>query len=375
MITALELENFKCFSRLRLSMGPLTLLTGYNAGGKSSAIQPLLLLAQAARSGGNPDSIALNGPMIRLGTVGDLVPANVSPSSVAFKVESEAFSLSCNLKGRAGERHFEVEHSVSPAADNSGADVDLDRKAEQDLRRVIGRLSYLSAVRTSPEDSYPTPELHWGSEIDVGIDGRFAAYWHDRLADSVVPRARCYPNESADSFRKQFDAWFSTLFPNGQATAQHYPTLSAQSLQFRISEFGVWRRPANVGYGFSYAFPVLVALLGAAERQVVIIDSPEAHLHPLAQSRMGRLIAHMAAAGVQVIVETHSDHLLNGIRLALKEGPLKASEFKVHFFSGVSDSGNGVLSLRVDGDGRIHRWPEGFFDQSEKDMARLSGWE
>lgn len=376
MITSLEIENFKCFANLRLRFGALTLLTGYNAGGKSSAVQPLLLLAQAARVRTFTQNVALNGPIVRLGTVGDVLPANVSPSSLVFKVANENIEHTWRATARAGERQFEVREAPCPSADAvDESSIDSQCSAKNDLFQTIAALSYLSAMRIGPEDAYPTPESFEDSVVDVGVDGRYAPYWYDRFVDNEVPEARRHPQEAASSFRKQFDAWLSTLFPNAQTNVQHNPQLSLYGLQFRISEFGAWRRPANVGYGFSYAFPVLVALLAAEVGQVVVIDSPEAHLHPFAQSQMGRLIAHFAAAGVQVIVETHSDHLLNGLRLAVKDSVLSPNDLHVHFFTGTSDSGHGVLSLNVDREGRIANWPEGFFDQSERDLARLSGWE
>jgi CRISPR-associated Cas5-like protein len=147
------------------------------------------------------------------------------------------------------------------------------------------------------------------------------------------------------------------------------------NLQFRLSEFGSWRRPSNIGYGLTYAFPILVALLGAIENQVIVIDSPESHLHPSAQSQMGRILASFAAAGVQTIVETHSDHLLNGVRLAVRDGILSSEDLRIHFFRGVSGAEHGVTRPRIGAGGEIYEWPEGFFDQGEKDLSRLAGWD
>ncbi len=377
MINSLVIENFKCFENLRVSFGALTLLTGFNAGGKSSTVQPLLLLAQAYRVSIAAEQLMLNGPLVRLGTVGDILPANTSHSRIAFSVADTQEEVTWTASARAGDRHLEVAELRSRSLNNSMSGIYVDGRPDSAcaIFQSLLKLSYLSAVREGTGDAFPMPEAFNQGVVDVGIDGRFAPYWYDKFADDEVPTARRHPNQPASSLRKQLDAWFATLFPGGRANVQHIPQVSLESLQFRLTDIGAWQRPANVGYGFTYAFPILVALLTASEGQLILIDSPEAHLHPLAQSQMGRLLAHFAAAGVQIIVETHSDHLLNGARLAVKDGLLSSGALVVNFFSGASDTGHGVRSLAVDRDGRIDSWPDGFFDQSEKDLARLSGWE
>jgi predicted ATPase len=113
--------------------------------------------------------------------------------------------------------------------------------------------------------------------------------------------------------------------------------------------------------------------------QVLIIDSPEAHLHPLGQSRIGRFLAQMAATGVQIILETHSDHVLNGIRLAVRDSLIKPDQVMIHFFNRASEIQSvdfpRVVSPAIDTQGNLSEWPDGFFDQSDKDLARLAGWE
>lgn len=136
-------------------------------------------------------------------------------------------------------------------------------------------------------------------------------------------------------------------------------------------------RPANIGFGLTYAFPIIVAGLLAKKEQVLVIDSPEAHLHPLGQSKIGYFLGVIAAAGVQVIVETHSDHVLNGIRLAVAKKAISNESVGIHFFSS-SNSGEEnrpkIVSPQVDVNGSLSEWPSGFFDQTDKDLAALSGW-
>jgi predicted ATPase len=375
VISSLDITNFKCFKQLRLPLKTLTLLTGLNGGGKSSAIQPLLLLAQTLRDTDRPSYFALNGPLVHLGTVGDVLPSDTTSSQIEFVVSTSLEEAKWSLGTKAGERFLRVSETSFALPSQEGLISSASEQAPSTLPGGLAQLIFLSAVREGTADAFPIPDLRSESLIEVGVDGRFAPYWYDRFVDEEVASARCHPKEPGRTLRKQLDAWLGTLFPGAQAHVQLIQRLSLLSLQFRLSDIGAWRRPANIGYGLTYSFPIVVSLLAAGENQLVVVDSPEAHLHPFAQSQMGMLLAQFAAAGVQIIVETHSDHLLNGVRLAIKTGIITNSNVVIHFFTGAGRAGHGVLSPVLDAEGRIDDWPEGFFDQFEKDLGRLAGWD
>ena len=108
-----------------------------------------------------------------------------------------------------------------------------------------------------------------------------------------------------------------------------------------------------------------------------MVDSPEAHLHPSAQSVMGQILAHFAAAGVQIFAETHGDHVLNGVRLAVSKGSIQPRAVAVHFFNVVPEQPDGpahIVSPFFDSKGNLSEWPTGFFDQADRDLAALAGW-
>ena len=366
ILKALQVEDFKCFEQLRVPLASLTVLSGYNGAGISTALQPILLLAQAARrrtwsSEAATGDLPLNGAIVRLGSAGDVIRGQSVDATARFKLFGDEKLLALNATGRTGARSLTVTKS-------EGSD------DWPELSNCLARLVYLSAVRGGPAEYFPTPDRVSDQTPDVGVDGQFASYWYHELADSEIDPARRCPDEPSTMFRKQIDAWLSRLAPNAKANVQSFPIASVQALEFALSEVNEWRRPANVGYGLTYAFPILVALLAAEPDGIVVIDSPEAHLHPQAQSQMGRLLAVFAAAGIQVIVETHSDHVLNGIRLAVRDHVLAAVDLSLLFFAGSSQDGHGVTSPRIDGEGRISEWPEGFFDQGDKDIAQLAGW-
>jgi predicted ATPase len=130
----------------------------------------------------------------------------------------------------------------------------------------------------------------------------------------------------------------------------------------------------NVGFGLTQVLPIIVAALASKEGDLLLIENPEVHLHPAGQSLMGQFLAEVAAAGVQVITESHSDHVLNGIRRAVKRRLIPAEHVALHFFRPRDEEGEQVISPTIDPSGNIDRWPQGFFDQFDKDMNHFAGW-
>jgi predicted ATPase len=132
-------------------------------------------------------------------------------------------------------------------------------------------------------------------------------------------------------------------------------------------------RATSVGFGITYVLPVLVAVLSSSPGDIVLVENPEAHLHPKGQVRLGELLARAGAAGIQVIVETHSDHILNGVRLAV-HGGIKPESVGIYYFSRTAEAGRVrsiVESPVIDRDGRLDQWPDGFFDEWDKSLERL----
>ncbi|MGO4420267.1 DUF3696 domain-containing protein [Streptomyces sp. MCAF7] len=105
---------------------------------------------------------------------------------------------------------------------------------------------------------------------------------------------------------------------------------------------------------------------------MVLLENPEAHLHPQGQTQMATLAAAAAAQGAQVIIETHSDHVINGVRLAVKQGRITPRQAVFHYFRG-DGTGVEVVSPRIDSDGMLDQWPTGFFDELENTLDQLIG--
>lgn len=133
-------------------------------------------------------------------------------------------------------------------------------------------------------------------------------------------------------------------------------------------------RATNVGFGISYTLPIITAVLASEPGTLILLENPEAHLHPKGQSKMGELLALAASCGVQIIIETHSDHVLNGIRLAVHDGKIDPEDIQLHYFERKEQEGmmvSKVTSPKIDKNGRIDRWPDGFFDEWRNILAKL----
>lgn len=394
MLTAINIKNFKCFSELSLPLAPLTLLTGFNGAGKSSVLQSILLMVQALRTDYLATSLPLNGELIKLGTPGEVLRDGCEANSLSVGLESDgrkiAWSLSSDQKSNGQKQkdffgilsvvlngkkttlgNESILHNLLP----EGQYIDLDMEIIKKIKETI----FIAALRTGTFNYHPSPEKE-PAPANVGISGEYAPWFFQEYDDAEIPEAKRHPVAKDEiTLRRQYIAWASSIFPGTEANAKKIGEWSdLVELGLRIDE-NKYRRPSNIGYGISYAFPIIVAGLLAKSEQILIIDSPEAHLHPRGQSQMGRFLAHMAQAGVQVIVETHSDHLLNGVRLAVMEQTISHENVAIHFFRSTEPvDGKGparVISPVINQKGSLDSWPEGFFDQSEKDMASLMGWE
>ncbi|WHO37633.1 DUF3696 domain-containing protein [Sphingobium sp. AP49] len=373
MINAVHIERFKCFDAFTLDLAQLTLLTGYNGAGKSSSIQPLLLLSQALREPPLGLVLPLNGPLVRLGGASDVASTRTGGTvriGVSTPEDESAFWV-FEHERELGRHELSLRHSHFSFEDGDEPRWLPDARHRSLLERMR-EVIFLGAIRDPFGEGQPYPDNPSAIVGDVGVDGRYAAYWFVRQADEEVPGERRHPSDPRVTVRAQVDAWLAELFPGASVNAEEIEGLALAKTSFRLGRSSDWRRPANVGYGLSYAFPILVALLCAKPGQVFIVDSPEAHLHPRAQSVMGRLLARFAAAGIQIIVESHSDHLLSGIRLAVREELLQSEEVAVHFFTSCGTSGDEQTRIAIGEDGSVADWPAGFFDQAINDLIGLS---
>ena len=235
-----------------------------------------------------------------------------------------------------------------------------------------GRLVYVQADRTGPRKSYPLSEV-LARRGDFGRRGEYAwNYLSEHENDSLqADDPRC-GNGSARRLRGAVDHWLQDVSPGAHLQLESVLAADAVLAGFTFDRPGDVssrrHRATNVGFGLSYVLPVVLALL-SEPGTLCLIENPEAHLHPRGQTKLAELAVRAAVAGVQVFAETHSDHFLDGVRLAIHDGLIPPADVAIHYFE--RNGGRAVVSSpTVDADGRLSRWPTGFFDQHEENLSR-----
>jgi len=172
------------------------------------------------------------------------------------------------------------------------------------------------------------------------------------------------------------DKWMAEISPGIRIHAQVQKATNTVALSYAFEqgkEMTADFKPQNVGFGLTFVLPVLVAILRASPGDLIIIENPEAHLHPGGQSVLGKLCSIAATNGVQLFIESHSDHFLNGVRVAVKEGSIPPDQVKLFYLerSTASMHETMVVSPEIDQHGRINKWPQGFFDESDRLLEKL----
>ncbi|HEY1348078.1 MAG TPA: DUF3696 domain-containing protein [Ktedonobacteraceae bacterium] len=373
MIQRIHVQNFKCFGDLEIILKPLTIFTGLNGTGKSSVIQSMLLLRQSYQQGVLMEGkLALNGDLVHLGTGRDLFF-----EFAGSQREELLFELLC--KDQAGkQRRASWCCAYTEASNVLAVSSPLSMVDEQIFHTGLftEKFQYLQAERLGPR-RFSDLNFFVKAHTHLGSQGEFTAHYLQEFGDKQLHlplEKMAHPQATSNTLRAQVEAWLGEVSPGVRINLTPNPGTDTVSLQYSF-EMGTQvssnYRATNVGFGLTYTLPVIVALLSAAPGALILLENPEAHLHPRGQTTMGRLLARAISCGIQIVVETHSDHLLNGVRVAIHDGELSPDDAQIHFFCRKEDGFADVISPLIDRDGRIDRWPADFFDEMDKSLEAL----
>jgi len=407
-LTAISVVGYKSLTdRQRMEIRPLTVLAGANSGGKSSIMQPLLLLKQTIDAPYDSGSLLLGGPNVRLTSATQLLSKSSSSRSVGefsidFEMGKKKIGLCFRQVPRKGLEIFSntlsdgktdvvltLEGGFSGDVKKILAQYGLPERIFQDAEaRVVRDRSFLAVEVVTSHGEFKFPVLQGGEKLAPLI----ARLIH-------VPGLRGNPERNykttavGESFPGTFETYVASVIQYWQTSKDaRLPRLNKQletlGLTWKVMaeqkdetqvELKVGRLPhglqggahdlvsiADVGFGVSQALPVLVALLAAEPGQLVYVEQPEILLHPSAQRALATVLSEAARRGVIVIVETHSALLLRGIQTLVAKDELAQELVKLHWFQRDKSGKTSIVSSDLDESGAFGDWPEDF-DEVELD--------
>lgn len=371
MIHSLHLKNFKAFEDQTIQFKPLTLLSGLNGMGKSSVLQSLLLLRQSHQRGLlQRKYLALNGNLVNIGTAKDALFEEAKEEEIVFELIVEHPDI----------QTWKWQFRYNKQSDVLRSDTAPVTNKIHEFSLFSDYFHYLQAERIGPRNVFEISDDLVRQHFQIGTKGEYTEHFLYVFGERELhPKVHklIHPQENSTLLKSQVEAWMREISPGTNIHLDPIPGVDLIRLEysFNTGKYVSSRyRNTNVGFGITYTLPIIVAILSSSPGSLILIENPEAHLHPRGQAKMGELLALAASCGIQVVIETHSDHVLNGIRLAVHGGNIKPEDVQLHYFQRQEKQGQAVtkvISPRIYRDGTIDRWPDGFFDEWEISLDAL----
>lgn len=351
MIDSIAVRNFKCFKDETMELSSLNLLLGVNSGGKSTVIQAILLYDEARRKAEKNEAL-LNLLDTKYGVTLYSFEEILNQDS-----DEELFTIEIEEKGLK---------KVMVCSGTEDANGIFCRFSGEDSSHTYKNIYYFSSDRRI------TPYQRKGemTQRTLGKEQQYLAYLIDKGKTSKIEidERRNPPGQTVSLFDMQMNSWLDCILPGNRVEV--LPSGNDGLLTLLLGSGGE-RHITNVGFGVSFILPIIAGGLLARKGDLLIVENPELHLHPKAQTEMAGFLSVVAAAGVQVIVETHSDHIVNGVRKAClkKDNPIGCSSVLMYFFN--QEEEKRAEKIELDEMAEICKWPDGFLDQTETDLYEM----
>ena len=376
MFKSLNLCNFKCFADLKkpIALSKINLLAGSNGRGKSTIFQSILLLAQSYEAGKDFKGVRLSGRFLELGTYKDVVFKGEINRSVSISLETDdkdnnQMKFICKAGAADGfetvvdDIYVDGMSLVSDAALGSGGAAANSISAgpkfftptsTYECFSQLSNVFFISADRVGPRNTAKMLEEQIGDQIDIR---------GEKVFNSIYERAETFQEDVAHEL---------SVILGGASVHLTRPDLEFIRIYLDSVDNSDGYKPVNVGFGYSYIMPLVVLPMIIPEGSKLFIENPEAHLHPGAQSRLIEFLSRKSRErNIQLFIETHSDHIIDGIRVAVKQTNIKCDEVNILFLERNRDGMPTVTEISVDSYGNLSDWPEDFFDQSIIDAGKL----
>lgn len=382
MLSKIQIFNFKSHKDTKIDVKNLLVLCGLNGYGKSSIIQMLLLLRDAFIKDNSCDFLDLKSNSVKIGTVND---------AIYEYGDFDGFMI--NLKFNDGA-FLEFYYEAFSEDEKSKSYIKLNKsKSKVNINSSFSlfnlNFQYISSARQGPLEQYPKDDKIVDVQKQISVNEGKAEYFvHflDKFRNLDVIKELCitnYNNDYTDLY-SQVQLWEKYIFDGANTHIKDMGKLGF-TLQYSFdNEESSTKKTKNfdaknVGFGLTYSLPIIVAILAAQKSSIIIIENPEAHLHPSGISRITELICKAAQAGIQIIIETHSDHILNGILVQSKlfedsnsNNGIDRNNIKIYQIDRDDKYHCSIgIPINIEEGGRIYQKPENFFDQLTTDLRQL----
>lgn len=343
MLNCIKIQGFKCFQEAEIQFSNFTLLAGKNSAGKSTVIQAVLALYQNSAS-------SLAGRYMNIGTVNE-VKNWIAGSKKIFLEATYEYSGEDYLYSKLFDDEYEKREGME-FPDNIN-------------------VRYLTADRIGVEDTYQK-SLEGKDKIGVRCEYAFF-YLAGHRDEEVQEKGFIYDSTTKMTLGGQVDYWLERIL-GYRVLAEEIPGTELIRVSYRNRELGRDIRPKNVGTGVSYIAEIIIAAFSCGKDDILIIENPEIHLHPSGQCELMEFLVFLAGQGLQVVMETHSDHIFNGLRRCVSSDRISSDKVRLYFFRQDKDKISTPIEVLLDEGGRVKNQQDGLFDQIEKDLDVILGW-
>jgi predicted ATPase len=416
LIEEIRVQGYKSLVDATLHVRPLTLLAGTNSSGKSSIMQPLLLIKQTMEALYQPaGALVLDGAHVQAERSEELLSKNYKTDVFSIKIVGFNKLVEGDYNAVNSEKRFFLQNDFVSDGLNFitfrqvsilGNKEIISINSSDNSNDIFEKIKKIIVKSDSFTNANSCKTIKIGPFLAINffdIENRPIGFYFpsqylmESLANAIhvpglrIGANRTYPATSIQfQIKGTFDLYAAGTISQWQqqnniaALTQLNDSLQRLGLTNTVTakvknanevELSVNRLPsaskakprkadmvniADVGIGVSQVLPILVALIAAQEGQIVYVEQPELHLHPRAQVAMGELLAEAANRGVRVIVETHSSLLLLTVQTLIAQGKIAHTDVGLHWFTRDAKGASQVQYVQPDEDGAYGEWPEDF---------------
>lgn len=360
MISKIKVSGLKSLAKLEVECTNLNIITGTNSSGKSTLLQAILLFFQtypvASRAEQLP--VGLNGNLISLGDFRENKSVNISTSKIAVAIKFSDTPID------TAEVYFKEDQNLRCVASNNFTLDAIDIISNSDIDYVRDKLQYLSCHRIGVQDVYGKNYSLEG----IGQNGEYAIDYLEQNKSRPLEQ-NLIVDTSSETLVAQVNHWLKYIV-NASITTEGIYGTDIVKASYIVGESRA-ARPKNVGSGISYLISILILCLASEPCDILIIENPEIHLHPSAQSKVSEFLYFIAKTGRQIFVETHSDHIFNGVRAGIASGEVDSKLVSVNYFELDEKNCTKNTVIEFGRHGRIKNYIPGLFDQFDIDLNKM----